>query len=142
MNRPIDQWRGTHSIETTASPEVIWRFFCDVPGWKTWNAGIERIEIKGLFEVGTEFVMTPPGQGPLLSLLIEVRENECFVDETRVGDLVVVVAHRIENIDSLHTRITYDIEATGPDCAEIGAAISSDFPDVLKSLVQLVELQS
>jgi hypothetical protein len=140
MTTPNEEiWSREYSIETSASPEAIWRLFCDVPGWKKWNAGIERMEMKGPFAVGTEYIMTPPGQDPLLSRLIEVRENEVFVDETRVGELVVIVSHRIKPLDAHRTRVTYAAEARGPGCDTIGPAVSSDFPDVLKALVALAE---
>jgi hypothetical protein len=61
------------------------------------------------------------------------------VDETRVGDLVVTVAHKIEPASAGRTRITYAVEAKGPDAAEIGAAVSADFPEVLAALVKLAE---
>ena len=96
MTTTSETWSAQHSIETTATPEVLWGIFRDVPAWKAWNAGIERIELEGPFAEGTWFTMTPTGQDPLRSRLLEVRENERFVDETRVGDLVVTVAHRIE----------------------------------------------
>ena len=134
-----ERWRGEHSVETSASPEVIWQIFSDVPAWKSWNAGIEQIEMRGPFRVGTEFLMTPPGQEPLLTKLIEVRENELFSDETRVGEIVVIVAHRLERIALGRTRVTYAVEASGPGCAAVGPAVSSDFPAVLKSLVQIAE---
>jgi len=71
--------------------------------------------------------------------LIEVRENECFVDETRVGELTVRVSHQIKRLGTASTRVTYSVEAEGPDAAEIGTAVSSDFPEVLASLVALAE---
>jgi hypothetical protein len=43
--------RHESSIEVKASPETIWRVFCDVPGWKNRNAGIEQIG-PGCSEVG------------------------------------------------------------------------------------------
>jgi len=140
MNRTNPpRWRCEHFLETRATPAAIWRFFADVPGWKRWNAGIETIEIRGPFAAGTEFRMKPPGQETLTSRLIEVRANEVFVDETRVGDLVVRVAHRIEPLGPGRTRVVYALEAEGPDAAEIGAAASADFPDVLASLARLAE---
>jgi hypothetical protein len=132
-------WTGEHIVETSASPEVIWSFFRDVAGWKKWNAGIEKIEIHGPFAEGTEFSMTPPGQETLSTRLVEVRENEVFVDETCVGELVVRVTHRIDRVDSRRTRVTYAVEAVGPGCDEVGPAVSADFPDVLKSLVRMAE---
>jgi hypothetical protein len=135
-------WRGEYGIETSATAGTIWRIFCDVPGWKTWNAGIEHIELDGPFATGTWFTMKPPGEEPLRSLLVEVKENACFVDETRVGDLAITVAHRIESLGAGRTRITYAVEALGPDASQIGPAVASDFPEVLASLVKLAEGRS
>jgi Polyketide cyclase / dehydrase and lipid transport len=135
-------WRTDYSAETTAASTTIWSIFRDVPGWKNWNAGIAQIEIDGPFAAGTWFTMQPPGEAPLRSRLIEVRDNTCFVDETRVGDLVVTVAHSIEPLSGGRTRITYAVEARGPDAAEIGAAVSADFPEVLAALVKLAETKS
>jgi len=135
-------WRGEHSIETSATPAVIWSIFRDVPGWKTWNAGIEHIAIEGPFSTGTWFTMKPPGEDPLRSRLVEVRENACFVDETRVGDLAITVAHRIEPLGAGRTRIVYAAEARGPEAAEIGPAVASDFSQVLAALAKLAEARS
>lgn len=132
-------WRGEYGIETLAAAETVWRIFRDVPGWKNWNAGIERIDIDGPFETGTWFTMKPPGEDPLRSRLVEVRENECFVDETRVGELAITVAHRIQSLGAGRTRIVYAAEAVGPEASEIGPAVASDFPQVLAALAKLAE---
>jgi len=132
-------WQTQFSVETSATVEMIWQLFRDVGTWRSWNPGIESIEIEGPFANGTWFSMKPPGQDTLRSCLIEVCENECFVDETRVGELTVRVAHRIQRLGPASTRVTYSVEAEGPDAAEIGAAISSDFPEVLASLAALAE---
>src|SRR5258708_33305343 len=113
-------WRGEYGIETSAAADVIWSIFRDVPGWQTWNAGIERIDIDGPFAAGTCFTMKPPGEDSLRSKLVEVRENACFVDETRLGDLAITVAHRIESLGAGRTRIVYAVEAGGPEASEIG----------------------
>jgi hypothetical protein len=135
-------WRDEYGIETSATPNVIWQIFCDVPGWKAWNAGIEQIEIDGPFATGTWFTMKPPGQDPLRSKLIEVRENACFADETRVADLVIVVAHSIKPLGPGRTRIVYAVEARGPEASKIGPAVAADFPEVLASLAKLAEGRS
>jgi hypothetical protein len=129
-------WSTEHSIETTAPAETIWGIFRDVAGWKAWNAGIEHIELEGPFADGTWFTMKPPGQDALRSRLVDVRENERFVDETRVDDLVVRVAHRIERLGAGRTRVVYALEAEGPGASEIGPAIASDFPEVLAALAE------
>lgn len=135
-------WRHEYAIETSASAETIWSIFRDVSGWKNWNAGIEEIDIDGPFAAGTWFTMKPPGEDVLRSQLIDVRENVCFVDETRVGDLAIKVAHRIEPLGSARTRIVYAVDANGPQASEIGPAVASDFPEVLASLVKLAEAKA
>lgn len=135
-------WRYEYAIETSATAATIWSIFRDVPGWKDWNAGVERIAIDGPFAAGTWFTMKPPGEEALRSQLIEVREDVCFVDETRVGDLAIKVAHRIEPLGPARTRIVYAVDAQGPQAAEIGPAVASDFPEVLASLAKLAETRS
>jgi uncharacterized protein YndB with AHSA1/START domain len=132
-------WQREYSIETTASPETVWKLFHDVPGWKTWNQGIERISMEGPFAEGTEFLMQPPGQEAFTSRLVAVRENELFEDETVLGDIRVVVAHRIQPTGSGRCRVTYAATVHGPDAEEVGMAVTEDFPDVLKSLARLAE---
>ncbi|MDE1995956.1 MAG: SRPBCC family protein [Rhizobiaceae bacterium] len=132
-------WQTEYSIEADAAPEEIWALFRDVPGWTQWNAGIETIVLEGPFAQGTTFVMKPPGEEAFRSTLIEVRENECFVDETRVGDLIVTVEHRIQRLGPSRTRIIYTVDARGDGATEIGPMISADFPDVLAALVRLAE---
>jgi hypothetical protein len=133
MTHLNDTWHVEHAIETAATAEGIWAIFRDVAHWKTWNAGIESIELEGPFATGTWFTMKPPGQDAFRSRLLDVRENEGFVDETRIEDLVVTVAHRIERLGA-RTRVVYAIDATGPGASEIGPMIAADFPDVLASL--------
>jgi len=36
-------WTIEHSIETTASPEAIWRLWSEVATWPDWNGDIARI---------------------------------------------------------------------------------------------------
>lgn len=132
-------WQCECSIETKASPETIWALFSDVPGWVKWIAGLDRVEINGPFEAGTTFVMTPKGQGPVTSRLVEVKKNETFVDESTMGETVIRVTHRIQPIAPGRTRVTYAPQVSGPAAEEIGKAISADFPSVLEALAASAE---
>ena len=99
-------------------------------------------QIAGPFATGTTFQMTLPSGDVIISVLREVSENEVFVDETEVGDLLVRVSHRIEPLVQNRRRIIYALEATGPGAAEIGPAIASDFPEVLNALASRAEGQA
>ena len=132
-------WQHEYSIETSASPEIIWTIFCNVPGWPEWIDGLDHAETNGPFEAGTLLRLIPSGQGQVSSSLIEVKENEGFIDESRHGDVLIRVEHRIERIASDRTRIVYAIQVTGSSAEDIGKAVSADFPDVLKALASLAE---
>jgi hypothetical protein len=132
--RDTAAWTIEHSIDANARPETVWALFRDVVGWQTWNSGVVSSELDGPFLTGAWFTMTPVGGDPLRSQLLDVRENECFVDQTRVGELVVIVHHRLTPLGDGRTRISYALSADGPGASEIGPMIAADFPDVLASL--------
>lgn len=138
-NTATETWHGEHAIEIAAAPEAIWNLFRDVASWPRWNAGVERVELHGPFAVGTRFTMKVPGHDAFESTLRDVRPDERFVDETRLGDLVVTVAHEIRRGASGGVRVVYAIDVDGPGAADVGQGISSDFPDVLAALKALVE---
>jgi uncharacterized protein YndB with AHSA1/START domain len=133
-------WTAERSVETTASPESIWRLWSDVATWGDWNADIERIEISGPFAAGSTIAMTPAGQDTVELRLSEVSEPKLFVDEADLGDVVVRTFHRIDPLDEGRSRVTYRMEITGPAAdtvgSELGPQISGDFPEVLAALVR------
>lgn len=132
-------WTHEESMETSATPAQVWRLFADVPGWRQWNAGIERIAIHGPFAEGTTFDMQPPGSEPFTSTLLAVDENVGFTDETVIDGTRVVVHHRIAALGPGRTRVTYSTEITGPAAAEFGPMVTGDFPDVLQALKRRLE---
>ena len=129
-------WNTEFAIDIAASADRIWSIFSDVASWPRWNPGIDRIALTGAFAVGSTIEMAPPGQDAFVSTLVEVETNRRFVDETRVGDVVVRVSHVIE-ARGKESHVVYSIAVDGPEAAEIGAAISADFPDVLARLADV-----
>ncbi|MEU5795151.1 polyketide cyclase [Streptomyces sp. NPDC047813] len=134
-------WDYEHSIETSATPEAIWRVWADVENWGTWNAEIEKIEINGPFAAGTQITMTPPGDDPVLLLIAEAVEDELFVDEARFNGLLLRTTHRIDRIDQDRIRVVYRMEITGAGADEvgpqIGPGITADWPDTMAALAKL-----
>jgi Polyketide cyclase / dehydrase and lipid transport len=136
-------WKTEHSVETTAQPEDVWRLWEDVSGWPRWNSDIERIELVGPFTAGSRIVMTPFGAEPIDLRIADAVENEHFVDEADLGDVLVRTDHRVERLDSGRARVTYRMEITGPAAdslgPQIGPQISGDFPQTLSALVARAE---
>ncbi len=138
-------WEYEYSVQTTAAPAAIWRLWADVQGWGAWNADLEKIEIDGPFAVGTEISMTPAGQDVVRLRIAELSENELFVDEADLGDVVVRTTHRLDSIDSGNTRVVYRMEITGAAADQVGPqlgpAITADFPETVAALVELAQAQ-
>ena len=132
-------WSHETSIEVDTDRDRLWALFADVDGWTKWNAGIERIELRGPFASGTEFLMQPPGMDPFVSTLAAVRPGESFTDITVLDDTTVRVHHGLHALTGHRTRVTYRAEVTGPAEAEIGPMVTEDFDDVLNALKQLAE---
>lgn len=132
-------WTNETSIDVEADHSRLWAVFLDVAGWKRWNAGIARIELRGPFEDGTEFLMQLPGMEPFTSLLVNVRPGESFTDVTELDGTTVRVHHRLLPLDGGRTRVTYCAEVTGPAAAEVGPMVTEDFGNVLRSLKRLAE---
>jgi hypothetical protein len=126
-------WAVEHSIETSAKAQAVWRLWADVERWPEWNAGVERIELRGPFAVGSTILMTSPGEDPVELRITEAIEPELFVAEADGGEFVVRTTHRIEGVSDEPSRITYRMEITGPAAdtvgSEIGPEISGDFPE-------------
>ncbi|MGW1777086.1 SRPBCC family protein [Streptomyces sp. NPDC002104] len=141
MEAPV--WEYEHAIETTAAPEAVWALWADVENWGTWNADIEKIELRGPFAAGAEITMTPAGQDPVDLLVAEATEGEMFVDEARFGGLVLRTTHRIERLGPERGRVVYRMEISGEGAAEagpqIGPAITADWPDTMAALVRAAQ---
>jgi uncharacterized protein YndB with AHSA1/START domain len=132
-------WQQSFDIHTAASPATVWQLFVDVDGWAAWNAGIEAITLHGRFADGTEFTMKPPGEEAMTSRLVNVVEGCSFEDETVLGDIRVLVDHRVERLADGRSRIAYTARVEGPGAAEVGAMVTGDFPAVLAALAATAE---
>ncbi|MER5765105.1 polyketide cyclase [Streptomyces sp. NPDC002082] len=140
-------WEYEHGIETTAAPEAIWALWADVENWGTWNADIEKIELRGPFAAGAEITMTPAGQDPVELRVAEAVEGEMFADEARFAGLVLRTTHRIERLDPARdpalSRVVYRMEISGEGAAEagpeIGPAITADWPETMAALVRTAQ---
>jgi len=136
-------WVAEHTIETTASPEAVWRQWSDVVGWPEWNRDIERIELVGPFAAGGRITMTPAGQEPIELRIAEAVEPEQFVDVADLGEIIVRTIHRVERLGQGRARVTYRMEISGAAAdtlgPQIGPEISGDFPQVLAALAERAE---
>jgi hypothetical protein len=135
-------WTREYTGESTAAAERLFNILADTAAWPEWNAGVARVDMSGPFAEGTEAVMVLPDDTALPFRFIWVEAGRGFEDETPVPDtgVVVRVRHELTPVDG-GTRIIYRCVAEGPDkvAAEIGAAVSADFPEVIAALAARAE---
>lgn len=140
-NADATTWSRTFSATTTASPDTVWALWEDVALWPQWNEGIVAVVLDGPFATGTRFRMTVPGDETFTSTLRDVVPGQGFTDETVVGDVTVVVDHRVRpsNDGTRHAIVSYGATVTGPGAKDIGEMVTGDFGDVLAALVARAE---
>lgn len=135
-------WANEYSGETTATPAEVFALLTDPATWPEWNAGVARIEMSGPFEQGARAVMVFPDGTALPFVITWVEVDRGYADETPVPETGVTVRvwHELEPT-ATGTRITYRVQADGPDdaAAEVGAGASEDFPEVIAALAARTE---
>jgi uncharacterized protein YndB with AHSA1/START domain len=135
-------WVREYTGQSSASPERLFDVLADAAAWSEWNPGVAGIDMDGPFEAGTTATMRLSDDTVLPFRLVWVEAGRGFEDETPVPDagVVVRVLHELTPLEN-GTRITYRCIAEGPEqaVAEVGAAVSADFPDVIAALAARAE---
>jgi uncharacterized protein YndB with AHSA1/START domain len=130
-----------HAVDTSASPEAVWRLYSDVATWPQWDDAVERVTLDGPFEPGAVGAFKLHGQDPLEFRLLEVEQQRGFMDETSIPGGVVRFRHRIDPLDDGQVRLTHavEIEAPAPVAQQIGALITAGVPETMIRLAELAE---
>lgn len=137
-------WTTEHTGTSSARPEQLFAVLAAAERWPEWNEGVAGLELHGPFEAGTTAVMVLPDDTALPFRLTWVEPGAGFEDLTEVPDAGVSVRVRHElTAEGEDTRITYrcSVEGAVPEevAAQIGQAVSADFPDVIAALAARAE---
>ena len=131
------------SVETTASPDRVWRIWSDMSTWGDWNPNVSTMDWTGGFVQGSEGVMnTRAGMHHKMKLL-EVQPGRAFVLETRVVPGTKFLFHcRVEPSGGT-TKISQAVEVGGPLGpllgGMIGPQVAKDFDVLLANLAKKAE---
>jgi uncharacterized protein YndB with AHSA1/START domain len=136
-------WTVEYHGESSAERATVFAVLADAVRWPEWNAGVRRIDLDGPFTAGTTATMVLPDGTELPFRLAWVDPDRGFEDVTEVPDagVVVRVAHELATRPGGGTRITYRCTVEGPDevSAQVGPAVSADFPEVIAALAARAE---
>ena len=131
------------SVETTASPDRVWKIWSDMSTWSEWNPNVSTMDWKGGFVQGSEGVMnTRAGQHHKMKLL-EVQPGRSFLLETRVVPGTKFLFHCRVEPSGGKTTISQAVEVGGPLGPILGGMmgpqVSKDFDVLLANLAKRAE---
>jgi len=131
------------SVETTASPDKVWKIWSDMSTWGEWNPNVSTMDWSGGFQSGTSGVMnTRAGQHHKMKLL-DVAPHQGFALETSV--VPGTTFHFNCRIGSTGGKITVGqwVEVKGPLGPVLGGMlgpqVSKEFGTLLSNLARKAE---
>jgi hypothetical protein len=128
-------WIHEHTAETDVPRELIWKALADIDSWTAWDTSMQEIKLVGAFEVGGTVAMTPIGQDPITSTIVEITEGTRYADETSFGGVILRFSHTLSDVAD-GTRIVHRLEISSDELGpEIGPEITSDFPEAMNGLI-------
>ena len=135
-------WHAQHTLETTTSPESIWRRWADVPGWPDWDEGLEWATLQGPLAAGTAGVIKRRGGERVSFRIVEFVEGRSFTCLGRKLGTDLAFVHRLEP-SPLGTKLTHRVEARGPLAwllgLTFGRRIRESLPRAARKLAHLAE---
>jgi hypothetical protein len=139
-------WATEHTATTDVAASAIWAALRDLHSGTPLGEHSDRFELHGPFAVGTTVSVTPQGQDTMRSVIVELEEGRTYADRTTFGDLILLFRHTLTPLDDGGTRVTHQLEISGPGADEVGPElgpqISGDFPVTMDELLAAARARS
>ncbi|WP_394554009.1 SRPBCC family protein [Agromyces sp. MMS24-JH15] len=136
-------WTTSHQGRTAAPPAAVWSALEALHSGTPLGPNSDAFELHGPFEVGTTLTVTPQGQEPMQSTIVELDPGHVYADRTIFGDLVLTFRHDLAPAPDGGTVVTHTLTIAGPEAdrigPELGPQISDDFPAAMAELVGAAE---
>src|SRR5579859_2764912 len=133
------------SVESTASPDRVWKVWSDTSTWGEWNPNVTTMDMEGPFQSGTRAVMNTPSNQHHKMTLLDVQPGKGFALETSVIPGTTFRFNcRIEPNGS-GSRVGQWVEVKGPLGFlgfMFGPNVSKEFPTLLRNLAKKAESSS
>lgn len=131
------------SVDSTASPDKVWRIWSDMSTWGEWNPNVSTMDWQGGFVSGTTGVMnTRAGQHHTMQL-VDVQPGRSFALLTAVVPGTRFRFNcRIEPAGD-KTKVSQTVEVLGPLApvmgGMLGPQVSKEFGTLLQNLARKAE---
>ena len=131
------------SVESSASPDRVWKIWSDMSTWGEWNPNVSTMEWQGGFAQGTQGVMnTRAGQHHKMKLA-EVQPGRFFALETSVVPGTTFRFNCRVEPSGGKTKISQMVEVKGPLGpilqGMLGPQVSKEFGTLLANLAKRAE---
>ncbi|MDX2047895.1 MAG: hypothetical protein SFU87_13980 [Chitinophagaceae bacterium] len=103
----------SHTLLTTASPEIMWKVLTDVRNWKNWGVGLKDSLLKGPFGLNTEGVIVPD-KGYKTSFRITSVKPNFSVTYTSKLPFAQIHLHGFLGYHNRKTTFTNEVWVEGP----------------------------
>lgn len=124
------------SVETTASPQAVWKIWSDTSTWQEWNPDVQSMALNGPFAVGTTGVMKTK-QGTRQVLLSQVVPGRSFRLETTVIPLSRFYFDcQVASGPAGKTRVSQAVTVGGPLGGLVGGMMGKQIADTFPALLQ------
>ena len=131
------------SVETSASPDEVWRVWSDMSTWGEWNPNVSTMDWNGGFVSGSTGIMnTKAGQHHTMQL-VDVQPGRSFALETSVVPGTKFRFNcRVEPAGA-KTKVSQTVEVGGPlgpvMGGVLGPQVSKEFGTLLSNLARKAE---
>ena len=127
-----------HTLETSASPETIWKIWADVPNWQIWDTEIEKAELKGDFAKGTKGILFPKKGRKAKFKIVAIEEGKSYTFKTNLplGGLFV---KRTLEVRNGKTFFTHEVWFQGLTKGVFSKMLGKEFRKVLPEVMQNIQ---
>lgn len=114
--------KETCSIEIEAPAALVWDVFTDVERWSEWTESVTSVTALdgSSLTVGGRFEIRQPRFPKLVWEVTEVEPGVGWTWRQRSPGGTTLASHRIESLDDHRTRVSQEIDQSGPIGALVG----------------------
>jgi len=124
------------SVETSASPQAVWKLWSDTSTWQDWNPDVQAMTLNGPFAAGTTGTMKTK-QGTRQIVLSDVVPGRSFRLETTVIPLTRFLFDcQVAAGPSGKTRVSQAVTVGGPLGGLVGGMMGKQVADTFPALLQ------
>lgn len=126
-----------HTELASATPDVIWQIWVDVPNWNRWDSGLKSAELAGDFKLGAKGTLIPD-KGPRSKFIIsEYNEGVSYTFKTRIPFGWLIVKRYLDSSPK-QTAFTHEIRFTGLLKKPLGNRLGKRYREMLPEVMQKI----